>query len=274
MESFSDSSVYRVPGCRREKKKKKNLYTAVLIYRSALNGSVPGAEENLLWILVSISNHWICPGPGEIPDGEPWQPAVPAVGILHPPELPQPCPAPTGGAHWRYVGSSSFTVHPALKSHPHSDAMLPREGLTAPTCFPRRARVAPPGALGYSTQALLVLVFQQAACPGEWESNRTSSFPVPPRCPRNTELGHKQLAKAGRATSTCHQKQGPTQGTGEPGKRCAGWGGAAIARHAGPRGAHAKAKRSARGATQTAGSLPPTARHHHAPQRMSCWAEA
>lgn len=186
---------------------------------------------------------------------------------------PSPAQHPLGGAHRRHVGSSSFTVHPALKSHPRSDAMLPREGLTAPMCFPRRARVAPPRALGYSAQALLVLVFQQAACPGEWESNRTSSFPVPPRCPRNTELGHKQLAKAGRATSMCHQKQGPTQGTGEPGKRCAG-GGTAIARHAGPRGAHAKAKRSARGATQTAGSLPPTARHHHAPQRMSRWAEA
>lgn len=61
---------------------------AVLIYRSALNGSVPVAEENPLWILVSISDHWICPVPGEIPDREPWQPAALAVGILHPPELP------------------------------------------------------------------------------------------------------------------------------------------------------------------------------------------
>ena len=124
MESFSDSSVYRVPGCRR-----KSLQTAVLIYRSALNGSVPGAEENPLWMLVSISDHWICSGPGEIPDGEPWQPAVPAAGILHRPELPQPCPAPI----WRDTDGT-------WGAHPSQSIQLSRHVLSAMRCCTKEDR--------------------------------------------------------------------------------------------------------------------------------------
>lgn len=72
-----------------------------------------------MWILVSISDHWICPGPEEIPDGEPWQPAVLAVGILQ--SSSSPAQHLRWGGHRQHTASSSFTVHPALTSRPRSD---------------------------------------------------------------------------------------------------------------------------------------------------------
>lgn len=97
---------------------------------------------------------------------------------------------------------------------------------------------------------------------GNCEGNRTSSLPVLPCCVRYTKLSHKQLAKPGHATSKCRQKQWLTQGATERGKR-------GVGRQHRPshRAMHAKAKRSAQGATQTASSLPPTASHHHTRQR-------
>lgn len=87
-------------------------------------------KKNTLGTLVNISDHhWICPGPEEIPDGEPWQSAVPAMDILHPPRALPALPAPVRGDTHAARGSSSLTVHSALKSRPCSDETLHRERL-------------------------------------------------------------------------------------------------------------------------------------------------
>lgn len=116
-----------LPGARLQEE--KNLWTAVLIYRSALNGSAPGAEENPVWILVSISDHWICPGPEEIPDGEPQQPAVLAVGIL------QSSPSPA-----QHLGGGGGDTGGTQGAHPSQSIQLSHHVLAAMRCCGEKDR--------------------------------------------------------------------------------------------------------------------------------------
>lgn len=143
-----------------------------------------------------------------------------------------------------------------------------------------------PQACQMSTAQSPLLQHSGAACPclptsslswpaGKGENckgNRTSPFPVPMCCPRNTMLGHKQLAKPGCSTSMHHQKQELIQGTTKQGKCCTG------RRHCHPMGPSVHTQRQS-SAHKEQHRLPVTAWHHHTRQRMgsslaSHWAEA
>lgn len=166
--------------------------------------------------LVSISDHWICPGPGEIPDGEPWQPDFLAVGIFHPLELLQPCSAlilgdtgDTLGAHPSQSIQLSSHIFAVMKCCTEKDWHMKLNG---PNVLPKTCQsslkpwvMAPRHCSSLSSNKQPALVSGQG---GNCEGNRTSSLPVLLYCPWNTKLGHKRLAKPGRATFKCQQKQG------------------------------------------------------------------
>lgn len=149
-----------------------------------------------LQILVSISDHRICPGSGETPEKSP--------GSLR----PQPWASSRQGL---CLGVLSLQVHPAEMCQGEGSAHGGYQPQACPTYAPRPTEEAPSPwrclqAWGPSwALAPLVLVFQQAWKGGDCEGNRTSSFPA---LSPTTKLGYKRLAKPGGATSKRRRSRG------------------------------------------------------------------
>lgn len=194
-EGFSGSSVYRVPGCRRK------IFSRVLVYRSALNGSIPGTEENPLcgircrsWLASAIT--------GSVQALETHQRRALAVCG---PSLGLP---PGRGSAWGGSAFRSIQWRRVREKDRHMEVYQPqRASLGVPDVCPRPPEEAP--SLWRCLQAWgprwasapLVLVFQQAWKGGDCEGNRTSSFPA---LSPKTKLSYKRLAKPGGATSKHH----------------------------------------------------------------------
>lgn len=145
-----------------------------------------------MWILDSISvtesaqvlDKHQTESPGSL-QSQPW--ASP-----RPPELPQLCqhPPAKGGTGSTWGAHSSQSVQ--LSSHVLAVVRCCTEkdqhmNIKSHKALSQTCRLALPGALGYGTQALLILVFQQTARPGQQEREETV---------RGTEYHHFQSHRA------------------------------------------------------------------------------